>query len=158
MKTFRKFIFETDYPGAYYDEDGEVIQHFNTHEDKLKYDDENPDHPYEYISDKRMKRDKAVKSAISTISTDILSPIAQTALKTALGEGLLSEIPIEQIENSIEKLDEEIEKIDEALSTIRKMIQEEHEEKMKEYLSQLYEHKVKRRKQLVDAKNKLKQS
>lgn len=59
MKTFRQFITEMKFPGAYYDADTSQypVIHFNTKAEKDKFDEENPDADYIYKCDAAVKKD-----------------------------------------------------------------------------------------------------
>ena len=151
MTTFRKFL-ENGYPGAYYDQEGNLVQHFAKKEDKEKWDQDpsNDTTGLEYKSDKRVKKDQLVTNAKVGISKYAV-PIASTALKTALGDGLLSEVPIEQIENNAERLQEELIKVNQALNDIRKAYLAEKDAEKKKKLEDAFIKASERKKKLSDA-------
>lgn len=112
---FRKFLERYDYPGGYYTpaEDGDrLVQHFRTPEERKAWDDAGNDPHDNLVWHSDASRKKALEAAyhthkwIATVAKDVLEPIADTAFKAALGDGLLSEIPIRAIQNDINKIEE----------------------------------------------------
>lgn len=59
MKTFRQFITEMKFPGAYYDAETSQypVVHFNTKAEKDEFDEQNPDADYIYKCDATIKKD-----------------------------------------------------------------------------------------------------
>lgn len=157
MRSFRQFLLESiDYPGAYYDKDGEFVTHITNSEQKKKYDDENPNHEYEYISDKRMKREHAAKSFASDFHSTITSPLVASAATTALGDGVLGELPQDYIDKHIERLESEIEQLEADLERLYDEIEEESDEEIKQELEDMYKKKQMTKKELNDTLKKMK--
>lgn len=157
MKSFRQFLLESiDYPGAYYDKDGEFVTHITNAEQKKKYDDENPNHEYEYISDKRMKKEHAAKSFASGFHSTITSPLVASAATTALGDGVLGELPQDYIDKHIERLEEEIERLESEIERLHDEIKEEEDEEARKNLEEIYKRKQNKKKELNDTLKKMK--
>jgi len=146
MRTFRQYLAENDYPGAYYTPDMKrLIKHFNTKEEKEKWDAENPnaDPNDEFIfrSDKSPDVKKLLGSTRVAIARNITQPLVAAASRAALGEGIFGDIPIESFENNIRKLEDELVRVREQLRQINAAIEEAKTEERKNKLKKLQQNR-----------------
>ena len=156
MRSFKKFLESINYPGAYYDEKGEFITHITNQEQKRKFDADHPNHEYEYISDKRMKQEHAAKSIASEIHSTITSPLVAAAATTALGDGVLGELPQNYIDKHIERLELEIEQLEMDQERLHDEIENEADEEIKSDLRDMYEKGQIKKKELNSTLKKMK--
>lgn len=153
MKTFKQYLVENDYPGGYYNQEGRLIQHFNNKEEKEEFDSDPRNDPNDELifrSDKRMKVNQLLGKAKSEIGK-YATPIATAALQGALGDGLLSQVPIEQIENSYDKIQDELRKANDAISQIQAEYKKTKNLERKKQLKKNHEDAIKRKDEILSA-------
>lgn len=154
MKSFKEYLAENDYPGGYYTQDmNRLVAHFNNAKEKEEFDADPRNDPNDeliYRSDKRMETKKLLGKTASTVSK-YAAPIASTALKTALGNGLLSEVPINYIEDNIEKINDELRKVESLLKQIQVEKLKEQDIEKKKKLEELEKKAQERQKDLIEA-------
>lgn len=162
MKSFKQFLKEAiEYPGGYYTQSHEgdrLVAHFNTPEERKEWIEDQSNDPNDELiwhSDASRKKalhtKNAVMSALSSIGNEIAKPVANTALKTALGDGLLSEIPINAIEDNIDKINDELSKVRSQISELNAIIQKEKDNEKLKKLNEIKKKKVERANDLVTA-------
>lgn len=153
MKSFKEYLAENDYPGAYYTQDMQrMVAHFDNAKEKAEFDADPHNDPNDELifrSDKRIKGKQAATKAASTVAK-YAAPIATTALKTALGDGLLSEIPVEQIENTQQAIQAELTKVNNILIQIKAEYAKTKDLNKKKQLEDKFNHYKDRKEQLSE--------
>lgn len=98
-------LVENIYPGAYYNQYGKEVAHFNNAKEKEEWDNDERNDRYDdlrYISDKRVEKAEKIDNKLTNVVRDVRNTTVDTAkkmLNNVFGDSELTNMTVDSISN-----------------------------------------------------------